>query len=628
MLRRPRLFLPLVLGFKRMMKKVSDYVFQTLRDTGVDTVFTLTGGGIMHLVNSLGESGMTYVCCHHEQACSIAAQAYGMYYDQLGVCLVTTGPGGTNALTGAAAAYMDSTPMLFLSGQVKREDFASLRGVRQFGAQENDIVTMARPVTKYAVTVMDKADIRYELEKAIHLATTGRKGPVWLDIPLDVQAEQVDEHELRGYVQPQENLDNTEDVQRGVDAFVEALGKAERPLIRAGHGATSARSAQLLRDIVQRQQIPALSSWRARSVFGTEDPLFFGSPGLQAPRYSNLIIQSCDLLLVLGSRLDNMITAFNEGHFAFQAKKVIVDIDEKEMDKLKMPELTKVKGDCGTFLEALAQRLIQTETGQMDFSGWTARCASCRAQFPLEQERQHTIAGVNLYQATLALSDICERDDTIVVSSTSRCNTAGHMAFRHKVGQRVLSSMGLGSMGFALPSAVGAWFAAKQGRVVVIEGDGSLQLNIQELQTIVHYQIPAKLFVFNNRGYAAISTMQERNFAGNYVGCNAQSGVTMPNLKKIADAYGLPYFHIECNEEIKSVVRKVMEMKGPVICDIAGSPSFDEIPKCISSVDKTGKRVSAVLENPYPYLCQEELEQALGALLGKAFKRGEHLGTV
>lgn len=599
----------------RVMKKVSDYVFQKLRETGVDTVFTLTGGGIMHLVNSLGESGMTYVCCHHEQACAIAAQAYGMYHDRLGVCLVTTGPGGTNALTGTAAAYMDSTPVLFLSGQVKREDFASLRGVRQFGAQENDIVSMARPVTKYAVTVADSADIRYELEKAVHLAETGRKGPVWVDIPLDIQAELVDEDALRGYVPPQEACDGAE-VRRGVETLVEALETAERPLILMGHGAAVSHGGSLIREIAQRQRIPVLSTWRARGILDAEEPLFFGSPGLQAPRYSNLIVQSCDLLLVLGSRLDNMITAFSEEHFAFRAKKVIVDIDENELSKLKMPQAVKIKADCGAFLEALAKRLPQTEAGRRDFSDWAERCAACRAQFPLEGERQSVTAGVDLYRATLALSGACEEDDAIVVSSTSRCNTAGHMAFRHKAGQRVLSSMGLGSMGFALPSAVGAWFAARRGRVVVLEGDGSLQLNLQELQTIVHYRIPAKLFIFNNRGYAAISTMQERNFGGHYVGCNAQSGVTMPDLRKIAQAYGLPYFHIDRNEEIESVVKAAMEAEGPVICGIAGASSFDEIPKCISSVDENGKRVSAALENPYPFLSEEELDRVCGALLG------------
>lgn len=599
-----------------MVKKVSDYVFEKLNEAGVDTVFTLTGGGIMHLVNSLGESGMDYVCCHHEQACAIAAQAYGMYHDRLGACLVTTGPGGTNALTGTAAAYMDSTPMIFLSGQVKREDFASLRGVRQFGAQENDIVAMARPVTKYAVTVTDSADIRYELEKAIYLAATGRKGPVWVDIPLDVQAEQVDGDELRGYVPPRETTGSAQ-IQSGVGTFLEMLEKAERPLILIGHGAATSCDRELLQTVVRKLKIPVLSTWRARGVFDAAEPLFFGSPGLQAPRYSNLILQSCDLLLVLGSRLDNMITAFSEEHFAFRARKVIVDIDEKEMDKLRMPEVTKVRADCGAFLEELARRLPHTAVSRRDFSDWAARCDSCRAQFPLEGERQSVAAGVDLYRTTLSISDICGKDDTIVVSSTSRCNTAGHMAFRHKAGQKVLSSMGLGSMGFALPSAVGAWFAARKGRIVVLEGDGSLQLNLQELQTIVTHRIPAKLFIFNNRGYAAISTMQERNFEGHYVGCNAQSGVTMPDLGKIAEAYGLPYFRIEHNGEIPSIVKTVMEMEGAAICDIAGAPSFDEIPKCISSVDENGRRVSAALEDPYPFLSREELERVCGELLGK-----------
>ncbi|MDE7435606.1 MAG: thiamine pyrophosphate-binding protein [Lachnospiraceae bacterium] len=586
--------------------KLSDYVFLYFKEMGVQHVFTLTGGGIMHLIDSLGRSGMEYVCCHHEQAAAIAAQAYSMYDEGLNICLVTTGPGGTNALTGVAAAYVDSTPVIYLSGQVKRSDFASLRGVRQFGAQENDIIAMAAPVTKYAVTVMNPEDIAYELEKSVYLATQGRKGPVWIDIPLDVQAAEIDEKHLRHYI-PEETAVKPDYIQ-AADDTLRLLKKSKRPVLLVGQGMKSSGAGQELYTFIEKTGIPVLATWRALDFMDSEEEGFFGSPGLQAPRYSNLILQTCDCLIVLGSRMDNMITAFNEEHFAYRAKKVIVDIDEFEIKKLAMTEIYPVVGDVREYMTALLARL---EGWQLpDYTLWMEKCRIVKKRFPILSEKQDMEEKVNLYQVTEEISRYAREDDTIVISSTSRCNTAGHIAFSHKRGQKTISSMGMGSMGFALPSAVGAYYASGRNRVIVIEGDGSLQLNIQELETIVSHGIDAKMFIFNNTGYAAITTMQDRNFESFYVGSNEKSGLFMPDLEKIAYAYGIPYERIDKTEDIADVVSRVMAMEGPVMCDITGSLWFDEIPKCISSVDKeSGRRVSAFLENPYPYLPKEELEE-------------------
>ena len=595
------------------MIKLSDYVLSYFIKQGVEHVFSLTGGGIMHLVDSLGRSGLNYVCCHHEQAAAIAAQACSMYNETLSICLVTTGPGGTNALTGAAAAYVDSTPVIFLSGQVKREDFASLRGVRQFGAQENDIVSMAAPVTKYAVTVMQPEDIAYELEKSVYLATHGRKGPVWIDIPLDVQSAEINENNLHHY-QPEES-ENKENYKEAADDTLKILMESKRPLILVGQGMVSAGAQEAVRKLVEAAGIPVLATWRALDFMDSGDDMFFGSPGLQAPRYSNLILQACDCLIVLGSRLDNMITAFNEGHFAYRAKKVIVDIDENEIKKLKMTEIYPVVGDAKQYVCAL---LEQCGEGRLpDYSPWVENCRKIKESFPILKEKQDKEDKVNLYEVTEEISKYAREEDVIVISSTSRCNTAGHIAFSHKKGQKTISSMGMGSMGFALPSAVGAYYASGKQRVIMIEGDGSLQLNIQELETIVSNGVDAKMFIFNNIGYAAITTMQERNFDGFYVGSNEKSGLFMPNLEKIAYAYDIPYLKIEKKEDIQDAVKKAMAAEGAVLCDIIGSLWFDEIPKCISSVDKeTGKRVSAYLENPYPYLSEEEMQEIERELLG------------
>ncbi len=587
--------------------RVADYIFEYLKSLGVGHVFMLSGGGIMYLVDALGRSGIDYVCCHHEQAAAIAAQAYGMYDDGLGVCLITTGPGGTNALTGTGAAYVDSTPVLYISGQVKRSDFASLRGVRQFGAQENDIVSMAKPVTKYAVTVMNAEDTAYELERCVYEATHGRKGPVWLDIPLDIQSADINPEKMRHFVP--EPAENSNQVKQDSRRILNLMAQAKRPLILVGHGVNASHAQDDLHKFVDRTGIPVLSTWRAMDFMGADEAGYFGAPGLQAPRYSNLILQHCDFLLVLGSRLDNMITAFSEEHFARMANVVVVDIDENEMRKLKIPQLTTVNADVGELVVQLLKDL--EETGLPNFSDWVFRCKTIKERFPLLEEKQSIDEGVNLYRVTDTISKYAKQDDTIVISSTSRCNTAGHIAFERKRGQKSISSMGFGAMGFALPSVVGAYCAGKGNRVIMIEGDGSLQLNIQEFETIVSNNMDARMFIFNNSGYAAITTMQERNFGGFYVGSNEQSGVFMPDLKKLAYAYGIPYRSIEKNEEIEEVVNwAVNEASGTCIVDIKGALTFDEIPKCISRVDETtGQRVSAYLENPFPFLSDKEMRE-------------------
>ena len=619
-------------GDKHQMR-LADYVISALENEGVKHAFMLSGGGIMYLVDALGKSNIKYVCCHHEQAAGIAAQAYGMKNNKLGVCFVTTGPGGTNALTPLGAAYTDSTPMIFISGQVKRADFASLRGVRQFGAQENDIISMAQPVAKYAITVMDSQKIRYHMEKAIYVATHGRKGPVWIDIPLDIQNTEIDPKELQGFDPAEfesagqddnilikevammaENGADDDNLNQIVKELCADLKTHKRPLFIMGHGLIADGVEDLFLEINKKIKAPVIATWRALDVMDYDDPYFFGSPGLQAPRYSNLITQGADLVIVLGSRLDNMITAFSEKHFAFRAKKYIVDIDENEVDKLDMPDKVKVLARTLDFLKALDEALDNTE---YDYSEWISFCNEMKDRFPILKEKQiKELPGVDLYEFSIKLSEKCTKSDTIVISSTSRCNTAGHMAFKHKKGQKTISSMAYGSMGFALPSVVGAYYAADENRVICIEGDGSLQLNIQEFQTIVHHKMNAKIFIFHNLGYAAISTMQDRNFNGFHVGCDKESGVSMPNLQKLSEAYGIDYFKISENSEIDDVLDKVMETNGPVICEFCGSILYDEIPKCISSLDENGNRVSAVLENPFPFLSEDEMKEIYSRIDG------------
>lgn len=589
------------------MIKLSDFVFKFFEEQGVSTAFMLAGGGIMHLVDSLGRSKIEYVCCHHEQACSIAAQSYSMSKNDLGLCLITTGPGGTNALTGLAASYVDSTPVIFISGQVKTSDFASLRGVRQFGAQENDIVSMAKPVSKYAVVVEKAEDILYVLQKAVYMAKSGRRGPVWIDIPLDIQAAQIDEKNLRQFI-PEENKVRLE--KNKIKEVFDELSKSKRPLFLVGHGLKASQSEQLFLNLQKKLKIPVVATWRELDLMDYDNEYFFGSPGLQANRFSNIITQGCDLLIVLGSRLDNMITAFNEEHFAYRAKRIIVDIDKNEIEKLNMPGKLIYHCDVHDFLDEMNNYIVNNSFEMSDITKWVDFCKEMKEKYPLENEKQAEESEyTDLYKLTLGVSNYCDKEDTIVASSTSRCNTAGHMAFYHKAGQKMISSMGMGSMGFALPSVVGAYFASDKNRVVMFEGDGSLQLNIQELQTIKYYDIDTKMFIFSNTGYAAIATMQDRNFNGYHVGSTNDSGISFPNLEKIANAYDIPYYKIETNDQIEDVVKEVMSKNGAVICEVIGSIKFDEIPKCISFVNENGQRESAKLENPFPFMDEKTLEE-------------------
>ena len=599
--------------------RVADVMMEELARAGLTHVFMLSGGGVMYLMDALGQSPLQHVCCHHEQAAAIAAQAYAMQRGALGACLVTTGPGGTNALTGCAAAFMDSTPVIFLSGQVKRADFASLRHVRQFGAQENDIVAMARPVTKYAVRVSSPETALFELQKALYMALNGRRGPVWVDVPLDVQSAEVDPETLRRF-DPAQDVDcaaadmlaqlqpDRQVLDRGVEAALQGLRASRRPLLLAGHGVAAAGAEDLFRQLARRLGVPVIASWRGLGVVAGDDPLFFGSPGLQAPRYANMITQAADFLLVLGSRLDNMMTAFSERNFAKRAARVIVDIDAPEMDKLDMPGAVRVHGDVRCFIERLLAALPQEPARPV--TRWLNFCANLRSRFPILEEKQAApLHGTDLYKLTDAISRAADANDVVVVSSTSRCNTAGHLLFSFREGQRPVSSMGMGSMGFALPSVVGAWYASGGRRVLMLEGDGSLQLNIQELQTIRHHNVNAKLFIFSNSGYAAIATMQDRNFEARHVGSDAPSGVSMPSLRQVAEAYGLHYVRIEDDSRIEAGVRAALDTDGPVLCEVVGDMAFDEIPKCISHVDGEGKRVSAALENPFPFLPESEVRK-------------------
>ena len=589
--------------------KLSDYLIRRLAQE-VKHIFMLTGGGCMHLVDSVGScKEIEYICNLHEQACAIAADAYGQYTNNLGVALVTTGPGGTNAITGVAGAWCDSTPCLFISGQVKRADLIGGKGVRQMGFQEVDIIKIVSPITKYAVTVTEPETIKYHLEKAVYLAKTGRPGPVWLDIPLDVQAAVIDEGVLKGFNIPAETEKpfDTDNLNRQVNSAIQLINQAERPVILVGNGVRLAKATDDFLEIAEILQIPVLTTWKAMDFFSEEHPLFAGRPGASGQRGANFAQQNSDCILVLGARLDFGQTAYNHQNFARAAKKVIVEIDESEINKLDMLIDLPVCADVGYFLrELLAQK---SAIFNKDRSPWLSRCEQWKKRYPVVlPEYWDEKNGVNNYVLIDVLSKEMQADDLLIPGSSGACSEITMQAFCVKKGMRILNSQGLGSMGFGVPASIGGCVASNRKRTICIDGDGGFQMNIQELETVRRLNLPIKLFVLNNKGYASIRSTQNGYFEGRFVGSEASSGLTLPDTAKVAAAYNLPFERITSHSDIRQKVKQVLETPGPVICDVEITENQFTAPRVSSSKRADGSMETKPMEDLWPFLDREEFE--------------------
>ena len=588
------------------MTKLSDYVMTFLVAKGVRHVFMLPGGGAMHLDDSLGRcKDLEYTCFLHEQALAIAAEAYGQFTNFPGVGLVTSGPGSTNAITGVAAAYIDSTPCVFISGQAKRSDLKGNSGVRQMGSQEVDIVSMVSCVTKYAVTILEPDEIRYHLEKAWHLATSGRMGPVWLDIPLDVQAALIDETKLQGFSYERKEL--IDQASPPMAEVIKFLNNAERPLILAGNGIKLAGAEEKILLFAEKNQIPVLLTWKAVDLFDYDHPLNFGSPGIMGSRFANFIVQNCDLLLILGSRLDPSITAFNSAEFGRNAKKIMVDIDEAEIRKIAHVDIPVV-ADMGEFLRSLCER--QPEIRSRDRSKWLSYCMRLKERYPVVlDEYRYSSDSINLYFFTEMLFRQLSSNDIITPESSGAAGEVTYQAIRIKKGQKVKNAAGLGSIGFGLPYSIGACIANNRKRTILINGDGAFQLNIQELETVARLKLPIKMFIFENNGYGSIMATQRNMFNGFYVGSEPNSGLTLPDLRAIANAYGIRYERATDHKDLKEGITRTLDGDDPVLCSIKVSQLHVTAPKVQAMKLPGGGMVSKPLEDMWPYLPPEELEE-------------------
>jgi len=583
--------------------KLSDYIFQRLDQWGVRHVFLLPGGGAMHLNDALGRCGSPgFVACLHEQAAAIAAEAYARVTNNLGVALVTTGPGGTNAITGLAAAWLDSTPCLFLSGQVKRADLKGDLGLRQMGVQEIDIVAVAGPLTKYAQTVMDPGSIRYHLEKAVYLAKSGRPGPVWLDIPLDVQAAEIDPDRLPGFEPPvleapAGNLDDE------IDEVLTCLARAERPVLMGGNGIRLAGATGEFLELAERLGIPVLTTWLGMDLIADDHPLFMGRPGAIAPRGANFTLQNSDFMLAVGSRLDMAMVGYAYDRLARSAVKVVVDIDPGELRKFKDGVQLPICADAGAFLRGM---LARVRDGAFGKEPWLQRCRDWKVRYPvvLPEHRERTVF-VSTYAFSEALSGALPPGALVASMSAGACVEMFLLAFKVKRNQRIFHNRGTGSMGFAVPAALAACLASGGKPTICVEADGGFQMNTQELETIRRLGLPIKIFVLNNQGYASIRASQSRHF-GKLTGADATSGLTLPDTLGLASAYGIPATRIRSGVELASGLEKVLAMPGPFLCEVMMPPDEDRAP-CLSSRQlANGSMVSPPLEDLWPFLDRAE----------------------
>lgn len=576
---------------------------------GVQHVFMLAGGGAMHLNDSLGRTpGLKYVCNLHEQACALAAEAYSRITNRLSAALVTTGPGGTNAVTGVAAAWLDSTPVLFVSGQVKRADLKRDSGVRILGVQEIDIISIVQSITKYAVTIEDPASIRYHLEKAVYLANNGRRGPVWIDIPLDVQATQIDPGSLKGFT-PTAEPDRKKiaaQLHQETAQLVKMLNQARRPVLLAGNGIRAAGGEKVFLEVIEALGIPVLATWLGFDLIPEAHPLYFGRPGSLAPRGANFTLQNSDLLLVAGSRLDMAMTAYSHERFARAAVKIMVDIDEAEIRKMKTKIHLPIVSDAKAFLDEL-----KAQAGAVDSSPWkpwVQKCQGWKGRYPLVLPEHYNMPNyLSMYHFSEVLSDELAENDVIVPGSSGFAIEIFLLCLKIKNGQRTFHNRGTGSMGFALPAAIGAAVASGH-RTICVDGDGGFQMNIQELATVERLKLPIKFFVANNDGYASIRTSQNGYFK-QLVGADRTSGMTLPDLGAVAKAYGLPFARISDKANLNEQIRAILKTEGPIVCEVMVAPNEERFPRAASYIKPDGSMGSKPLEDLYPFLDREEFRQ-------------------
>lgn len=589
-----------------MPKKLSDVIAARLAAEGVRHVFMVPGGAAMHLNDSVGATpGLEYVVTLHEHAAAVAAEAYGKLTSNLGVAMITAGPGATNVLTGLSSAWVNSSPCLFLSGQVKMADRKGDRPVRQYGLQEVDIVTVVKSLTKKATTITDPSMLERELDESIHLARTGRPGPVWIEVPLDVQSMAVESADSASRTSPPAapRVPN-------IDRIADMIASARRPVILAGGGIRIAGATDDFLALAEDIGVPVLTTWVGCDLLPDDHPLFAGRPGSFAPRGANFAVQCADLLITIGARWDLATTGFAPEKFGKDARRVVVDVDPGELAKLASFVDVAVEADAGDFVRALR---VAMRGRKPDAAAWRSQCQAWRAKYPvILEEHRGRAQGVSTYLVMDVLSDLLGEGDLIVEGSSGIHSEIFFLAFRIKRNQRVICDGSLGAMGYGLPASVGSCLASGRRRTVLIEGDGSFFPNVQELETIARLDLPIKIVVVNNDGYSSIRSSQERWF-GRLTGADRTSNLSLPDIQRTAASFGITAVRVDHESRLEAALSNLLASSGPGICEVMVPAEEDRVPRLASYKRPDGTMESKPLEDMFPFLDPEEIEANLKA---------------
>lgn len=584
------------------MVKVADYIAKFLESRGVSHVFMVTGGGAMFLNDGMAKSkAIKGVFNHHEQACAMAAVGYSKFNNKIAVVMPTTGCGGTNTITGLLDAWQDSNKVVFISGNVnRRETTHGLKiPLRKFGVQEANIVDIVKPITKYAVMITDPNTIAYHLEKAFHLCETGRPGPVWIDVPMDVQGSYINEEELVHF---------TEDTKEEVidcSAFEQYLKSANRPIVVAGYGIHLSGAKEEFIRFIEKHNLPVAFTYLAIDFLPSDHPLYVGRLGTKGDRAGNFAVQNSDLVISIGSSLSVSVTGFRYDTFAREAKVLVVDIDKHEHKKNTVKIDAEINTDVKNFLQQVNATDYTTD------QSWVDKCIGWRNKWPVFVEQYNdTTDGINIYYFIEKLSEK-NKADAVVISDAGSAYYATSQTLKVTDQQRYITSGAQADMGFSLPAAIGAAIASNRKNIVAITGDGSFQMNIQELQTIVSSKLPIKIFVLNNGGYLSIRNTMDKFFESRYYGTDEQSGLSFPEIEKIAYAYGMPYHKLRTGFDLDTKLSDILNVDGCALVEVICPFKQDMSPSSSAKIDKDGKLVSQPLENMFPFLDEKEFKQEM-----------------
>lgn len=593
-----------------LMIKVTDYIVKRLEEFGIKHVFMISGGGAMHLNDSFGKSEkIEYICNHHEQASAIAAEGYARVKGELSVVCVTTGPGGINTLNGVFGQWTDSVPVLYISGQVKTETLISSYpelSLRQLGDQEADIISIVKPITKFAKQIRNPLETKRILDEAIYTALNGRPGPVWIDVPMDIQGAFINEEDLPEFNSEKEVISfDLNKISFQINSLIEEINKAKKPLIVAGNGVNISKTRKELLNFIEKTKIPFVTTFNGFDTVSTDHPLYVGRIGTVGHRAGNFALQNADLIIFLGTRNNIRQVSYDWKIFGKKAKKIAVDIDLTELNKPTLKPDIAINADLKDFFRIFSEK----DSKFPDFSEWINWCRERKHKYPVVlPEYKNVKDAVNPYYFIQTLTN-CLKEGAISVAGNGTASVCSFQASEIKENQRFILNSGNASMGFDLPAAIGASIASGKKDITCITGDGSIMMNLQELQTIKHYNLPIKLFILNNDGYISIKQTQNNFFNGNLIASGKDSGVSFPDFIKVAESFGLPAVKIVNQDNLKENIQKVLSRKGPIVCEVMLEDNYIFQPKHSSEKLPNGTIVSKPLEDMYPFLDRDEFKE-------------------